>query len=65
MLDDKIKQVRECEIRISFLSDALYEAEQAVKRAEKKRMTAEIRLNYEKRHLEYLTETGEYARENF
>jgi len=64
MLDDKIKRVRECEIRISFLSDALYEAEQAVKRAEKKRMTAEIRLNYEKRHLEYLTETGYYAPEN-
>ena len=65
MLDNKIKQIRESEIRISFLSDALYEAEQAVKRAEKKRLTAEIRLNYEKRHLEYLTETGEYAPENF
>lgn len=62
MLDNKTKQVQECEIRISFLSDALYDAEQAVKRAEKKRTIAEIRLNYEKRHLEYLTETGDYAR---
>ena len=65
MLDDKTKRIRECEIRLSFLSDALYDAEQAVKRAEKKRMTAEIKLNFEKRHLEYLTETGEYAPENF
>ena len=64
MLSDKKKQIIGCQARISFLSDALYEAEQAVKRAEKKRLTAEIRLNYEKRHLEYLTETGYYAPEN-
>jgi len=64
MLSDEIMRVRACEARVSFLSDALYEAEQAVKRAEKKRITAEIRLNYEKRHLEYLTETGEYAPNN-